>query len=73
MYLSDVFNHSLKILGEKDLVFEAWQYHHQINQVAEIADRNENLTIILNHFSGPIGIGPYEARKMIFLKFGKKI
>ena len=52
MYLSDVFNQSLKILGEKDLVFEAWQYHHQINQVAEIADRNEDLTIILNHFSG---------------------
>ena len=54
MYLSDVFNQSLKILGEKDLVFEAWQYHHQINQVAEIVDRNEDLTIILNHFSGPI-------------------
>ena len=72
MYLSDVFNQSLKILGEKDLVFEAWQYHHQINQVAEIADRNENLTIILNHFSGPIGIGPYEGKEDDIFKVWQK-
>ena len=72
MYLSDVFNQSLKILGEKDLVFEAWQYHHQINQVAEIADRNEDLTIILNHFSGPIGIGPYEGKENEIFKVWQK-
>ena len=74
MYLSDIFNKSLKILGEKGLVFEAWQYHHQINQVSILAREHPNLKIVLNHFSGPIGIGPYkDLRNEIFEQWKKDI
>ena len=72
LYLSDEFSEGLNELENKNLTFEAWQYHHQINQVAEIADRNENLTIILNHFSGPIGIGPYEGKQDDIFKIWRK-
>ena len=44
-------------------VFEAWQYHHQIPQITELAKEFPDLIIILNHFSGPLGIGPYENKQ----------
>ena len=55
-------------------VFEAWQYHHQISQITELAKQFPDLTIVLNHFSGPLGIGPYsDKREEIFLQWQKDI
>lgn len=63
LYLQNNFQIGLEHLAKKGLLFEAWQYHHQINQITEIAKKHPELIIILNHFSGPIGIGPYLNKK----------
>ncbi len=46
-------------LGPRGLSFEAWCYHPQIADVTELARAFPDTTIILNHFGGPLGIGPY--------------
>jgi predicted TIM-barrel fold metal-dependent hydrolase len=46
-------------LAPRQLTFEAWCYHHQIPEVTDLARAFPNTTIILDHFGGPIGIGPY--------------
>ena len=63
LYLINDFKKGLNELSARSLVFEAWQYHHQISQVIYIANKCPDLKIVLNHFSGPIGIGPYENKR----------
>ena len=57
------FLDGLQTLTKLGYVFEAWQYHHQISQITELAKQFPDLIIILNHFSGPLGIGPYENKQ----------
>ena len=63
MYLINEFLEGIKLLSAKELVFEAWQYHHQLPQVTNLARKNPDLIIVLNHFSGPLGVGPYATKK----------
>ncbi len=72
LYLKETFLEGLREMINLNLSFEAWQYHHQINQVAKIAESLPNLKIVLNHFSGPIGIGPYANLKEEIFEIWKK-
>ena len=72
LYLSDEFSEGLNELENKDLSFEAWQYHHQIKQVTLLAKEHPNLKIVLNHFSGPLGIGPYRGKQNEIFEIWKK-
>ena len=49
-------------LAPRQLTFEAWCYHHQIPDVTALARAFPDTTIILNHFGGPIGVGPYAGK-----------
>ena len=49
-------------LAPRQLSFEAWCYHPQLPEVAALARAFPDTTIILDHFGGPIGIGPYTGR-----------
>ena len=49
-------------LAPRQLTFEAWCYHHQIPEVTALARAFPDTTIILDHFGGPIGIGPYAGK-----------
>lgn len=60
--LQDDFQKGFAVLGEMGLSFDAWCYHTQINEFAELARNHPQVTIILDHFGGPLGIGPYEGR-----------
>ena len=60
LYLLESFSDGLDAIEKANLSFEAWQYHHQLKEVTAIAQAHPNLKIVLNHFGGPIGIGPYE-------------
>ena len=42
-----------------DLSFDAWLLHPQLEELAELAGKFPDTTIILNHLGGPIGTGPY--------------
>jgi predicted TIM-barrel fold metal-dependent hydrolase len=46
-----------------NLTFEAWLYHPQLMELADLARALPQTTIILNHVGGPLGIGPYADKK----------
>jgi L-fuconolactonase len=46
-------------LGPRGMTFEAWCYHKQIPEVTDLARAFPDTTIILDHFGGPLGTGPY--------------
>jgi L-fuconolactonase len=50
-------------LTRRDLVFDAWMYHTQLGELADLAHALPDTTIVLNHQGGPIGIGPYAGRR----------
>ena len=43
--------------------FEAWCYHPQIPDVTALARAFPDTTIILDHFGGPLGVGPYAGKR----------
>lgn len=50
-------------LTKRNLVFDAWMYHTQLGELADLAHVMPDTAIVLNHQGGPIGIGPYEGRR----------
>jgi L-fuconolactonase len=62
LLLRDDFRAGFAQLAPRQLTFEAWLYHHQIPDVTSLARAFPGTTIILNHFGGPLGIGPYAGR-----------
>jgi len=57
------FRAGFSCLRELGLTFDAWLYHTQIPEVAELARAFPDVTIILNHAGGPLGIGPYAGHR----------
>jgi L-fuconolactonase len=56
------FREGFSRLAEHGFSFDAWLYHTQIDELADLARAFEETTIILDHVGGPLGIGPYEGR-----------
>ncbi len=57
------FRRGFKHLGRLGLSFDAWLYHPQLPELTDLARTFPEVTIILDHFGGPLGIGPYEGRR----------
>ena len=51
-----------KELARRKLTFDAWLYHPQLAEIAELADAFPDTTIILNHVGGPLGYAGYASR-----------
>ena len=62
LLLREDFRAGFAQLAPRQLSFEAWCFHHQIPEVTDLARAFPETTIVLNHFGGPIGIGPYAAK-----------
>lgn len=50
-------------LGRLGLTFEAWLYHPQIPELTDLARAFPETPIVLDHFGGPLGIGPFEGKQ----------
>jgi len=50
-------------LGRLGLSFEAWLYHPQIPQLTDLARAFPEIPIVLDHFGGPLGIGPFAGKQ----------
>ncbi len=50
-------------LSRYQLTYEAWLYHPQLPELIDLARAFPDTTIILNHFGGPLGIGPYAGKR----------
>ncbi len=56
------FRQGFKALDRLDMSFEAWLYHPQLTELADLARAFPGVPIILNHIGGPIGMGSYSSR-----------
>lgn len=63
LYGSAAFREGFAKLADHGLIFEAWQYHPQLPEVAALADAFPHIPIMLNHVGGPFGIGPYAGKR----------
>jgi predicted TIM-barrel fold metal-dependent hydrolase len=57
------FREGFAVLGRLGLSFDAWLYHPQIGELADLARAFPATKIVLNHVGGPIGIGAYAGRR----------
>jgi L-fuconolactonase len=56
------FRQGFAQLAPLGLSFDAWLYHPQLSELTELARAFPDTTIVLDHFGGPLGIGPYEGQ-----------
>ncbi|MBI2736644.1 MAG: amidohydrolase family protein [Rhodospirillales bacterium] len=49
-------------LARRDLTFDAWVYHPQIREVADLASAFPDTRIVLDHVGGPLGYASYTSR-----------
>jgi predicted TIM-barrel fold metal-dependent hydrolase len=67
MLFDTTFRAGFAALSALGLVFDAWVYHPQLNEVGDIAAAFPNTKIVLNHVGSPILGGPYAAdRAQVF-------
>ena len=50
-------------LGKRGLTFDAWLYHTQIGELVALAKAFPQQPIVIDHFAGPLGIGPYAGQR----------
>ena len=64
------FHAGFRHLAGLDLVFDSWQYHTQLADLARLAEAYPETRIVIGHTGGPIGVGPCARdRKAVFLEW----
>jgi predicted TIM-barrel fold metal-dependent hydrolase len=63
LYGLEAFREGFARLAPLGLSFDAWQYHAQLPELTDLARAFPETPIVLDHVGGPLGIGPYEARR----------
>jgi len=62
LLLREDFRRGFKHLAPRKLTFEVWCAHTQIPDAVSLARAFRDTTLILDHFGGPCGIGPYAGK-----------
>jgi len=61
------FREGFACLSKYNLSFDAWLYHPQLTELADLARAFPDTPIILDHIGGPLDVGPYAGkRKQVF-------
>ena len=55
----EAFRRGFAELVDRELVFDCWGYHFQLEEVAELARAFPQASIVVDHIGGPIARGPY--------------
>jgi L-fuconolactonase len=63
LYRSARFREGFAKLKGLNLSFDAWHYHPQMSGLIELAKAFPDTKIVLDHFGGPLGVGPYEGKR----------
>ena len=72
LFLDSKFREGFACLQPLGLSFEAWHYHTQLLELADLAKAFPDTKIILDHVGGPLGIGPYADKKAQVLEDWKQ-
>lgn len=59
LYADPDFRAGLRTLASMDLVFDAWVYHTQLQDVLDLARAVPEATIVVDHIGGLLGVGEY--------------
>ena len=57
------FREGFAELERLGLRFDAWLYHTQIDELRDLAEAFPGVTIVLDHFGGPLGCGDWARRR----------
>jgi predicted TIM-barrel fold metal-dependent hydrolase len=57
------FREGFAQLEKHGLSYDAWMYHPQLMELADLAKAFPNVTIILDHIGGPLCAGPYAGKR----------
>ena len=57
------FREGFAVLGKMGLSFDAYLFHTQLHELADLANAFPGVTIVLNHVGGPLGVGPYAGKR----------
>src|SRR5215210_721073 len=63
LLLDPIFREGFACLAPLGLTFDAWLFHPQIGELADLARAFPDTKIVLDHCGGPIGIGSYANRR----------
>jgi predicted TIM-barrel fold metal-dependent hydrolase len=63
LLLDPTFRRGFACLAPLGLSFDAWLFHPQIGELADLAHAFPDTRIVLDHCGGPIGIGSYANRR----------
>jgi predicted TIM-barrel fold metal-dependent hydrolase len=63
LLLDATFRKGFAALAPLNLSFDAWLFHPQIGELADLARAFPNTKIVLDHCGGPIGVGSYANRR----------
>ena len=55
------FRKGVAQLGQQGLSLDVWAYHTQLGEIYDLALAHPSVTVIIDHFGGPIGVGPHAA------------
>ncbi|MBI0328477.1 amidohydrolase family protein [Burkholderia plantarii] len=56
------FVRGVQTLERYALTLDAWVYHTQLDALYELAKAAPAVTIVIDHFGGPLGVGPHAGR-----------
>ncbi|NOX30763.1 MAG: amidohydrolase family protein [Actinobacteria bacterium] len=59
LYADPAFRRGVQRLGARGLTYDTWQYHHQVGEFIDLVDACPGTTMVLDHFSTPIGVGKF--------------
>ncbi|SDJ49362.1 Predicted metal-dependent hydrolase, TIM-barrel fold [Paraburkholderia steynii] len=57
------FRQGVRTLGRFRLSLDAWVYHTQLDDLYELARAEQEVTVVIDHFGGPLGVGPHEGQR----------
>jgi predicted TIM-barrel fold metal-dependent hydrolase len=63
LLLSEGFRAGFACLAKHGLSYDAWQYHTQLGELADLARAFPDTVIVVNHLGAPLGAGPYAGRR----------
>ena len=66
------FREGFAQLQKYGLSFDAWLFHPQLPELADLASAFPDTAIILDHIGAPLGIGPYSGRRSDVMQIWKR-
>jgi len=68
------FRRGLGTLTDLGLVFDAFLFHSQLDDLIDLAQACPAATIVLNHYGTPLGVGPYaDQRRAVFADWSARM